>query len=194
MADSGDFAELLQRVRAGDDTACAELMDKYGPELRRMVRVRLAEPLLQSTVDSADICQSVLLNFFVRVRLGAFEFDSPRDLLRLLTTMARHKLLNHVRRARTERVAGQPGSADWLATVPGRGESPSEAIATADLITRAGQLLTPAERVLAEHRRAGRDWAEIARLTGDTPEAARKRLGRAADRIVEQLGLQPETP
>ena len=46
--------------------------------------------------------------------------------------------------------------------------------------------------MLAEHRRAGRDWAAIASLTGDTPEAARKRLARAADRVCGQLGLRPE--
>src|SRR4051812_41695982 len=93
------FAGLLARVRAGDTDACRQLVEQYEPELRRVIRIRLCEPLLRSNVDTADICQSVLMDFFARVQLGQYEFSSPQDLVRLLLTMARHKLLNHARRA-----------------------------------------------------------------------------------------------
>jgi RNA polymerase sigma factor (sigma-70 family) len=190
-----EFADLLQRVRAGDEQACARLVEEFGPELRRVVRIRLAEPLLQSTLDTSDVCQSVLLDLFLRLRLGQYDFASPRDLVRLLVTMARHKLINHVRRARYERRAPQADAGragDQLTQVPDGGESPSTLVAGNELLQRARALLSAEEAALAEHRRAGRGWDEIARLTGDSPEAARKRLARAIDRVVQQLGLQAE--
>ena len=189
------FDALLVRVRAGDETACNELVSQYGPEIRRVVRIRLREPLLRSTIDTTDILQSVLMDFFARVKLGQYEFDSPRDLVRLLMTMARHKLLNHARHARIEKRTAPVGMGEtgqWLGQVPDRAESPSAAIVGEELIEMARHLLTEEERVIAEHRRAGRDWNEIANLTGDTPEAARKRLARAIDRVFEILGLRPE--
>lgn len=193
MTDEG-FEDLIRRVRLADEAAAAELVERFGPELRRVVRVRFAEPLLQSVVDSGDICQSVLLDFFVRARLGQYEFASPRDLARLLSTMARHKLLNHARRARAARVVRAGTGGDPLAGLPAGGESPSDAATAADLIERAASLLTQDEHRLAALRRAGRDWAEVAAATGDTPEAARKRLARAAERVLTQLGLRPEAP
>ena len=187
------FAELLSKVRAGDEAACARLVDEYAPEIRRVVRVRLREPLLRSTVDTADVCQSVLMDFFVRAKLGQYELDSPRDLVKLLVTMARHKVLNEVRRPAVRKAARQQAAGetvDWLVRVPDGGDSPSSLVSGDELLAKARDLLNADERQLADFRRQGRDWAEIARLTGDTPEAARKRLARAAERILTELGFR----
>lgn len=184
-----EFVALLAQVRHGDEPACGQFVARFGPELARVVRVRLVEPLLQAAVDTADICQSVLLDFFVRVRLGQYELAAPNDLVRLLTTMARHKLLNHVRRVRTGRVVRAD---DQLALMPANDETPSATVMVADLIEKAAHLLTAEERQLAELRRAGQEWAAIAQVTGDSPESARKRLARALDRVCLQLGLRPE--
>src|SRR4051794_4681777 len=40
------FAEFLSRVRAGDESAAAELVQQYEPLLRREVRMRLTDPSL----------------------------------------------------------------------------------------------------------------------------------------------------
>jgi hypothetical protein len=50
-------------------------------------------------------------------------------------------------------------------------------------------LLTEDERRLAEQRADGRSWPEIAAEVGGTPEAVRKRLERALDRVCQQLGV-----
>jgi hypothetical protein len=50
--------------------------------------------------------------------------------------------------------------------------------------------LSQEKRWLAEQRALGRAWADIAAERSETPEALRKRLGRAVDRVVHELGLE----
>lgn len=59
------FADLISRVRSGDQLAAAEIVRQYEPEIRREVRVRLHDPRLRRVLDSMDISQSVLGSFFV---------------------------------------------------------------------------------------------------------------------------------
>jgi RNA polymerase sigma-70 factor (ECF subfamily) len=88
MPEQPSFADLMQRVRAGEGGAAAELVRQYEPVIRRVVRFRLT-PRLRRLCDSMDICQAVLGKFFVQAALGRFELNSPDDLVRLLSTMTR---------------------------------------------------------------------------------------------------------
>src|SRR3954452_14094094 len=103
MADDVSFQQLIGRVRRGDQQAAALLVQRYEPAIRRAVRFRLTDPRLRRTCDSLDVCQSVLLSFFVRVASGQYALETPDQLLRLLTTMARNKLLNKARQQHAAR-------------------------------------------------------------------------------------------
>src|SRR5260370_42515253 len=98
MSDEQIAGDLLRRLRAGDADAAVELVRRYESEIRRAVRVRLTDPRLRRVLDSLDVCQSVLGNFFVRVAGGQYDLEQPRDRLRLMVAMARNKVLDHVRR------------------------------------------------------------------------------------------------
>jgi RNA polymerase sigma-70 factor (ECF subfamily) len=185
-------SELLRRIRAGDGAAAAELVRLYEPELRRAVRVKLTDPRLRRVLDSLDVCQSVLGNFFVRAAAGQFELDSPRQLLGLLVTMARNKVLDHARRQQAgrrdqRRVAGDP---EALEAVADPAPSPSQVLVGRELLERVRAGLSAEERDLADQRAAGRDWAVIAAEHGGSPEALRKKLARALDRVARQIGLE----
>src|SRR5260370_41051756 len=67
------------------------------------IRVRLSDPALRRLLDSVDICQSVLANFFVRAASGQFELDTADQLVKLLVTMARNKLTNYALQQRAAR-------------------------------------------------------------------------------------------
>ena len=71
VRDYDDFEDLIRRIRMGEAEAAAELVQRFEPEIRREVRIRLTDPKLRRVVDSIDICQSVLGNFLVRAALGA---------------------------------------------------------------------------------------------------------------------------
>jgi hypothetical protein len=70
IPETTSFAELLRRVRSGDQEAATALVRQFEPEIRRVVRLRLTDPRMRRVIDSADICQSVLANFFVRAAAG----------------------------------------------------------------------------------------------------------------------------
>src|SRR6516162_9738037 len=97
MPKTNPFQELIGRVRAGDEAAAAELVRLYEPAIRRAARIRLADSHLRRLFDSMDISQSVFASFFLRAALGQYELEDPSQLLRLLVTMSRKKLTDHLR-------------------------------------------------------------------------------------------------
>src|SRR5947199_166235 len=93
MAEDNAFQELSQRVRSGDLAAAKELVNRYESKIRRVVRVKL-DTRLQRPFDSMDICQSVRASFFVRAAMGQYELQTPEQVMKFLSTIARNKLIN----------------------------------------------------------------------------------------------------
>ena len=92
-----ELCELIDRVRAGDAAAAADLVRLYEPAIRRAARLGLSAEL-QRECDSIDISQSVLGSFFWRVAAGHFDTGSQRHVMRLLITLARNKVRERARR------------------------------------------------------------------------------------------------
>lgn len=196
MPDDESFRTLLCRVRAGDQEAAAKIVRQYEEAIRRAVRLRLTDPRLRQELDSMDICQSILANFFVRAAVGQFDLADPGQLLKLLTTMVRNKIINHGRRIRAQRRDRrrlQAGGSDALDFVADSGESPSQIVAGRELLDEARRRLSPEERYLAEQRGLGRPWDELGAELGKSPEALRKQLQRAIDRVAAELGFEDGT-
>jgi RNA polymerase sigma factor (sigma-70 family) len=194
VTDDQAFADLIRRVRSGDQRAAAEIVQQYEPEIRREVRVRLHEPRLRRVLDSTDICQSVLGSFFVRVASGQFELNRPDELIRLLMTMTRNKVVRQVRRSRTQRRderRNDPINSAELETLSG-GHGPSEIVAGAELLQAFRDRLTPEERIMVDRRTEGCEWSEIAAELGGSANARRKQFARAADRAARELGLDDD--
>lgn len=193
MSEEEAFRDLMRRVRSGDQQAATELVRQYEPEIRRAVRLRLTDPRLNRVLDSMDVCQSVMANFFVRVHAGQFDLDSPEQLLRLLVKMARNRLVDQARRqhaGRRDNRRVDAGAEERLANLADAGsDTPSQIISEKELLQAVRSQMTDDERTLAERRAQGKDWAEIALELGSTPEALRKKLTRAMDRVTRRLGL-----
>jgi RNA polymerase sigma factor (sigma-70 family) len=191
MTEENAFQDLIRRVRAGDANAANELVRSYEPAIRRAARVRLVDKRLGRVLDSMDICQSVLASFFVRAALGQYELEKPEQLLKLLATMARNKLADHARQEQAGRRDNrrlEAGSADER-QIAAAGSTPSQQVAAKEIFHEVHKRLSEDERILADHRAQGREWADIAAEVGGTPEALRKRLSRAIDRVAQELGL-----
>jgi RNA polymerase sigma-70 factor (ECF subfamily) len=192
MSEYDSFRQLLVRIRAGDEAAAAELVRRYEPAIRRAARVRLRDPRLKRLLDSTDICQSVLGSFFVRAALGQYELERPEQLLRLLVVMARNKLANQAHRQEAEcrdhhRVEARPAD-EW--ELPARDADPGRQMAARELLEEARRRLSPDERRLLQLRETGREWNQIATEVGGRPEALRKQLARAVERVTKELGLE----
>jgi RNA polymerase sigma-70 factor (ECF subfamily) len=190
MSDDNEFLALMARVRAGEAGAAQELLRQTEDLLRVEVRLRLRDPRLRRLIDEADVCQSVMCSFFVRARLGQYDVAGPKDLMRLLSRMARNKVATQARHHTAEcrdvrRAAGLDG-----AEAPAAGASPSQAVANEELLRELRARLSEEERRIADLRAAGRSWAEVAAEMGGSGDARRVQLQRAADRVGRELGLE----
>jgi RNA polymerase sigma factor (sigma-70 family) len=190
VSDETPFQDLIARIRGGDSDAAAELVRRYEPAIRRVVRLRLTDSRLRRAFDSMDVCQSVLGSFFVRAALGQYDLANPDQLLKLLAQMARHKVTGQMRRERADRRDFARIEVDVeAADIAGGEASPSRQIAGQELLVEFRKRLSAEERELADLRSQGREWADIARERGESPEALRKRLARGLGRVGQQLGL-----
>ena len=188
-------SDLLAQVRGGDAAAAEELVRTYEPELRRAIRVRLTDARLRRLVDSIDICQSVLAGFFVRTAAGQYDIQTPEELLKLLVTMARNRVIDWARRSQADRrdgrrevsIEGEDGQQmQFASNQPG----PASVLVSRELLEQVRSRLSTDELKLMEQRAEGLNWNEIAETTGDQANAVRMKLTRALDRVAEELGLE----
>jgi RNA polymerase sigma-70 factor (ECF subfamily) len=190
MSGGTTFGDFIRRIRAGDDQAAHELVECYGPVVRREVRLRLKDPRLQSRFDWTDVCQSVMASFFLRAAAGQYDLEEPGQLLKLLVVMTRHKLANQARRHRAERRdyrRFEPHDPAELEQRPVAEPSPSRMVAGRELLEEFRRRLSAEERKLVDLRASGCDWREIAEQLGGTPGARRKQFARAIERVEQQI-------
>jgi DNA-directed RNA polymerase specialized sigma24 family protein len=107
-------------------------------------------------------------------------------MLKLLATMAKNRLLNHVERHKAQRrdIGRQTSDPEALDAVAAEQPTPSRVAMGAELLRLVREVMTKDERRLHDLRAENRSWEEIATLVGGTPEAVRKRYERAMDRVV----------
>jgi RNA polymerase sigma-70 factor (ECF subfamily) len=194
MSEQGAFSDFLRRIRAGDEQAAADLVKQYEPLIRREVRLHLEDRGLCRTFDSMDVCQSVLASFFVRTAAGQYDLQDPRQLVKLLVTMARNKLASAARQQKRQKRDHRKVAKgdDALQQVAGDEPSPSQYIAGKELLERVQAELTAEEKHIADLRGQGLSWDEIAGQLGGKAQARRMQLSRALDRVAQALGLEED--
>jgi RNA polymerase sigma-70 factor (ECF subfamily) len=179
-----NFAKFLVAVRAGDAQAAEELVRRYEPYLRRVIRLRLDDPRLRRVLDSVDVCQSILAVFFAEAAYGRFELQTPEQLGSLLTRMAINKLIAEAR-SNHRHQGGLPDEWDPADPRP----SAEQRAADRDLLEAVRARLTPHERTLFEQSKVhGRTWEAIAQEMGESASALRLCLARARARVRRELG------
>ncbi len=191
MLQEPTFDDFIRRIRAGDAQAAAELVRRYEPAIRMEVRVRLRDPRLRRFFDSMDICQSVLASFFIRAAAGQYDLNEPGQLVRLLVGITRKKVAFNARKQLAQRrhhcrVEPIEPRQFELADL---GPSPSERVAGEELLRAFRARLSEEEQQLATLRAQGCSWDTIAGQLGGTPQARRKQLARAVERVSINLGI-----
>ena len=190
MKKGSSFTALLEQVRNGDQEAASRLVEEFEPVVRRELRFRLRDNRARLELDSMDISQSVLSNFFVRVATRQYDLNEPVDLVKLLATMTRNKVAEKLRNQHRQRrdsrrtVLGVEGMA--LASAD---PTPSRVLAGKEILKLVRRSLSGEERRLVDLRAQGLSWEEIADSLGGSADARRKQMARAIDEIVHKLGL-----
>ncbi len=194
VADSTVFAGFMERIRAGDQQAAAELVRQYESLIRREVRLHLEDRRLSRVFDSMDVCQSVLGSFFLRAAAGQYDLQQPEQLIRLLVTMTRNKLASAARkehRQRRDQRRLAEGAEEHLAQAADPNPGPDSVVSGQELLKLFREGLSEEERRLVDLRAEGLAWADVAARLGGTPEGRRMQLNRAIERMVQVLGLEP---
>jgi RNA polymerase sigma factor (sigma-70 family) len=181
--ESTDSAQFAAAVRRGDLPAATELLRRYEPALRAVIRQSLGDGRLRRVFDTSDIWQSVFGDFLSRLAVSPNPADLADHLLAYLTSMVRNKIIT---KARREALAPEPLPEDYDHAAAG--PPPPDQVADRLLIQEIRNRLPPAERDLLDQLAQGRTWPEIAAESGYTPDALRMRLRRAVAAAKAQLG------
>lgn len=189
MLNEEQFRALLAQVRAGDQEAAASLVKLYEPEIRRAARLRLTDPKLRRMVDSMDICQSVFGRFFRAASDASFALEDSQQLLALLTTMIRNRVIDeHRRQSAAKRESGSDANPiEVLDQLTDETAGPRTTAIAREMLAAIRSRLTSEELLIADHRHAGMTWEQIAEKLQQSPEVIRKRLERALQRVREEL-------
>ena len=182
---------LLERFRAGDDSAAEVIFARYFHRLTLLARSRLSARLAQRT-DPEDIVQSVYRSFFVGVREGRYALGRGGDLWRLLASITRHKLLRQARHQRADRRSFErecPLDQMEEGGLAGRQHDPTpdEAVALADELERVFAELDPFGRRVLELRLQGLQLSAIAEETGRAERSVRRALARIRQLLAGRL-------
>jgi RNA polymerase sigma-70 factor (ECF subfamily) len=202
---SAETVRLLERARAGDADALAEIFARHRDRLRRMVELRL-DRRLQARLDPSDVIQDAYLEVARRLEAYLNEPNLPLFLwLRLvvgeqLINLHRHHLGTQMRDAGLEvslyrGALPEASSAALAAQLLGKHTSPTQAAVRAERLLRIQEALNsfdPLDREIISLRHFEQlSRAESAQALGIEESAASKRYIRALKRLKSILADLP---
>jgi RNA polymerase sigma-70 factor (ECF subfamily) len=186
---TGDFQDLMARLRAGDEQAAAEVFNRFAHRLIALARTRLQEAL-RAKEDPEDVVQSAYRSFFGRHRDGQFRIDSWDDVWGILTVITVRKCGRrmgyfHAARRDVAREVRLPDSVDsdagWEAIA--RDPTPAEAAVLVETLERALLGLQEEDRKILELHLQGFTPAEISTHVGYSQRTVRRTLDRIRNRL-----------
>jgi RNA polymerase sigma-70 factor (ECF subfamily) len=182
MPGNDSFAEVMARLRAGDDDAAARIFRCFTHRLIGLARAHLDRRVRQK-VDPEDVVQSVYRSFFLRYEQGKLDLAGWDSLWALLTVITTRKCGRWARKFHAERrdvsaevpgagTAGESGVVELFSDEP----SPAEAVVLSELI----------EQLLGNLGQ--RDGAILTMaLQGSTAREISAQLGRPARTVYRVL-------
>jgi len=180
-----DPAPLLQRWRAGDESAGRELIDVLYPIIVRIVRLHLPR-----RDDETDLVQEILMKTFSRLH----QYQGTAPLTHWVSRVALTTCLDRLRaqKARPEVRWSDltPPEAELfdLTWLEGRTAGPEKAIAARDLVERLLAVLPPADRsLILMVDLEGHSLEEISQRTGWSLSKIKMRLFRIRGHLRKQV-------
>lgn len=201
MSQDRSFAELMARLRAGDEEAAALVFNRFTQRLIALARGRLGQRLRQK-VDPEDVLQSVYKSFFLRQAQGQFDPGNWDGLWGLLTVMTLRKCGRWVERFHTGRrnialeVSAPPSAEgsgdDWDHLA--HGPTPLEAVRLAETVELLLQGLDERDRAIVVLGLQGYTPSEIHDQVGCTTRTVQRVLKRVKERLQRQQAEERESP
>lgn len=193
IAESDSTARLLAEVAGGRESALAQLLAEHRPYVRQVIHMRI-DPVLRARVDPSDVVQEALVA--ASQKIGEFLDRRPTTFRLWLRGQALDRLIDahrrHVRQKRDARRDVSLNDASSLAILGGlAGGCPREELLRRELVVQVQAALATLgendrEILLLRHGEQ-LSMAEAGVVLNISAEAASKRYGRAALRLVGEL-------
>ena len=179
----------VRRIQLGDETAARELLQRYEPEVRLVVRRQLPR-LLRSRFDSLDFLQSVWGSFFRRMRDAPTDFEDSRHLVAFLARAAKNKVIDEYRRAASRKQDMHREEPLWVdggrpKDLPADTDTPSELAQAREVFGRLRDLVPEGRRTIIELKAEGLSSKDIGERLGISE--------RTVQRVLEDLRKRAET-
>src|SRR3954451_24290395 len=177
--DDDDLADLIERVKAGDEAAIRDLIQRFEGAVRTIVRVRLPQSL-RSQFDSMDFVQAVWQSVLTKDGQDLGRFTNARHFRGFLQGVARNKVFDeHRKRTRTRKYSLQReeplyvrrGDRIMPREVAAPDPTPSQDAQAHDRFAQLVAGRSPQETKVVDLRRQGLTFDEIAEQTGLTERA-----------------------
>jgi RNA polymerase sigma-70 factor (ECF subfamily) len=172
----------MAQVRDGSVAAFQNLYERHHRSLFTFLLRLLAD---------RPTAEDMLQESFLRVYLHRESYRPTAAFRTWLFTIARNLAVDHLRKGGIARESLQP--ADRLTGIPDAAPNPLRRVEAGEQVKRledAVRQLPPGQReVLLLSRYAGLSHAEIAQVTGSSPEAIRAALHRALNRLRDLLAM-----
>jgi RNA polymerase sigma-70 factor (ECF subfamily) len=195
-----DFTEsmrLAEAAKTGDRQALDDLLRRYEPRLRRIVRIRL-NARLRRCLESVDIIQETYTSAFQAIE--RLELRSTASILQWLARIAENHMIDAYRRHYgTKRNRDREGGGDpewgdagkeWGAQ-PHQPLSPDKEVAKQEILAMVdnavSQLPDEEREVVLLRSYHGGSWAYVAKQMGRPSEDAARQLHRRARMRLARL-------
>src|SRR5262249_13640891 len=166
MNDDSSFADLMDRLRAGDEDAAARVFDSFARRLIELARQHL-DGRLRQKVDPEDVVQSAYRSFFDRYRDGQFTLLSWDSLWGILTRITGRRCVT--RAAPFGRRRGDGGREAPLEQPPGEPAAVGQLFAHEPTPPEAAALAETVEHLMRDLDERERQMLALA-LQGYTPQ------------------------
>jgi RNA polymerase sigma-70 factor (ECF subfamily) len=186
------FADLLERLRLGEEGAAEEIVRRFSSQLVRLASRRVAGQL-RGKIDPEDLVQSAFRSFFRKNPAETFEVSDWDGLWAVLSTITLRKCGYQVRQFRAakrsiQREQAAPvdehgAVASWIALA--REPTPAEAAMLGDLVEQLLAGLPSQTRQIAELALLGKSAVEIAPEVGLSERSVFRQMERVRRRLDE---------
>ena len=178
---------LLEKAKAGDEQALSLAFEKCRRRLAVLVYFKLS-PRTRQLAEVEDLVQETLLRAFRDI--GSFTYRSPGSLLKWLSSIADHVIIDHLRYRSRECRAGEEvpfrSDSNPLGPDPADSRTPSRLFAQQEaverLLARLSQLPEEYRQAILMARIEGMSTAEMAERLGKSREAVALLVYRAVKR------------
>src|SRR5262249_49046672 len=186
MSADPSFADLMSRLRNGDDAAATEVFRHFAQRLIQLARSRL-DRLVRQKIDPEDVLQSVYRSFFRRHAQGHYVLESWDSLWGMLTVITVRKCglrAKHFRAACRDVQRGVP-----LPAGPDAGGLEFEALAREPTPLEAAQLADVVEQLMRELEGRERDVLALSLQGSPTAEISTEvaRSERTVQRVLKRI-------